>query len=67
MWKYIAFQLWEFMGGPLRPDRDWKPADSRNDAGGAEGWELVAVVPRHDANARDGTTYVAYMKRPIAG
>ena len=37
MWKYIAFQLWEFMGGPLRPDRDWKPADSRNDAGGAEG------------------------------
>jgi hypothetical protein len=76
MAEYIAFQLWAFMGGPLRPDRDWKPADSMNDAGGAaclfnargaEGWELVAVVPQHDANARDGTTYVAHMKRRIAG
>ena len=35
MWEYIAFQLWEFVGGPLRSDRDWKPADPMNDAGGA--------------------------------
>ena len=35
MWEYIAFQLWEFVGGPLRSDRDWKPADPINDAGGA--------------------------------
>ena len=65
MWEYIALQLWEFMGGSLRFDRDWKPARPMNDAGGAacllnprgaEGWELIAVGPHHDANARDSTT-----------
>jgi hypothetical protein len=76
MWEYLAFQLWDFVGGALRSDRDWKPADPMNDAGGAagllnargaEGWELVSVVAQHDVNARDGMAYVAYMKRPITG
>ena len=75
MWEYIAFQLWEFVGVPLRGGRNWVPADPMNDAGGAagllnarvaEGWELVSVVAQHDANAREGTAYVAYMKRPLA-
>ena len=35
-------------------------------ARGAEAWELVSVVAQHDANAREGTAYVAYMKRPFA-
>lgn len=76
MWEYIAFQLWDFMGGPLRSNRDWKPADPMKDAGGAtcplnargaEGVDLVTVVSQHDANARDGTTHLAYMERAAAG
>ena len=75
MWEYIALQLWEFVGASLRSDRNWIATDSMNDASGAAGllnargaeaWELVSVVAQHDANAREGTAYVAYMKRPFA-
>jgi len=74
MWEYIALQLWEFVGASLRSDRNWIATDSMNDAGGAsgllnargaEGWELVSVVAQHDANSREGTAYVADMKRPL--
>ncbi len=74
MWEYIVFRLWEYVGGPLRSDREWRSADPTNDAGGtagllnargADGWELVSVVEQRDAEARDGVSYVAYMKRPV--
>jgi hypothetical protein len=75
MWEYIVFQLWDFVGGPFWTDRDPRSAEPMNDtagtagllnARGAQGWELVTVVPQSDASARYGTCYVAYMKRPLA-
>jgi hypothetical protein len=55
MWEYTVFRLWEYVGGPLRSDRDWRAADPMNDTGGtagllnargAEGRELVSLVER---------------------
>ena len=75
MWEYIVFRLWEFVGGPFPTGGDPRSAEPMNDtagaagllnARGAEGWELVTVVPQRDASANDGTSYVAYMKRPAA-
>ena len=72
MWEYTVFRLWEYVGGPLRSDRDWRVADPMNGTGGtvglltargAEGRELVSVVKRRDPDGRDGVSYVAYMKR----
>lgn len=72
MWEYIVFRLWEFVGGPIPTGGDWRSAEPMNDtagtagllnARGAEGWELVTVVPQADTSAKDGTSYVAYMKR----
>ena len=72
-WEYIAFRLWNYVGGPLRSPRHSTAAEPMNDAGGAagllnargaEGWELVSVVPQDDPQAKDGMSYVAYMKRP---
>lgn len=59
------------MGGPLKAGADPRSAKPMNDAKGlagllnargAEGWELVAVVPQADVSSRDGMSYVAYMK-----
>ena len=40
-----------------------KDAESRLNAMGAEGWELVSVVPPHDPSGQT----VLYMKRPRLG
>ena len=74
-WEYLAFKLWSYVGAPLRSGSGWPIAEPMNDAGGAagllnahgaEGWELVTIVPKQDTEAKDGVSYVAYMKRPAA-
>jgi len=74
MWEYIAFRLWEIVGGPQEATVTPNAADQANDAAGAAGlrnargaerWELVTVVPQSDPSASLGTRYVAYMKRQV--
>jgi hypothetical protein len=71
-WEYLAFRLWNYVEEPLRSGRDSIAAREDSDTGGAaallsvrgaDGWELVAVVPQQDPSAKDGVSYVAYMKR----
>ena len=63
---------WEYRVVPLWP-RFGEGADAMNDTGdvtgllnalGAEGWELTAVEWLDDANAAEGTTLTAFLKRP---
>jgi hypothetical protein len=73
MWEYAVFRLWEFVDGPFTTGGDPRSGEPMNDAAGAagllnargaEGWELVPVVPQVDVSAKDGTSNVAYMKHP---
>jgi hypothetical protein len=74
LWEYIAFRLWNFVGEPEAGSINPSAADRTNDtagaagllnARGAEGWELVSVVRQSDPFAKDGISYVAYMKRLV--
>ena len=54
-----VFRLWEYLGGPLRSDRDWHAADPMNDTGGhrrpAERARREALGARqHGGAARPG-------------
>lgn len=64
-WEYRAVALWPRLG---------EGADGMNDTGdvtgllnafGADGWELTAVQWLDDANAPEGRTLTAFMKRPV--
>ena len=64
MWEYTAFRLWEYVSA--EPMNDAGGTAGLLNARGAEGWELVSVVEQRDPDGKDGTSYVAYIKRPAS-
>ena len=73
-WEYLVVRLWGYLGGPADLMNDRGSVSNARDitlgatgllnARGAEGWELVSVVRQEDPSARDGYSYVGYLKRP---
>ncbi len=64
-WQYRTAALWPRLGDGADAMNDTGDVTGLLDALGAEGWELVAVEWLDDANAPNGRTLTAFMKRPV--
>ena len=63
-WEYRVEILWDRVGDAADVMNDPGDAASLLNARGAEGWELVCVVPQPDPRAPSLVNYVAYLKKP---
>ena len=64
-WEYRAVALWPRLGDGADAMNDTGDVTGLLNALGAEGWELAAVEWLEDANAPEGRTLTAFMKRPM--
>ena len=62
-WEYRVEILWNRVGDDADVMNDGGDVTSLLNARGAEGWELVCVVPQHGPDPSQ-VNYVAYFKRP---
>ena len=63
-WEYRVAVLWDRFPDPASRMNDGGDASGLLDAFGAEGWELVCVVPQRDPEDSSQVRNVAYLKRP---
>lgn len=63
-WEYRAAALWPRLGNGADAMNDAGDVTSLLNALGSDGWELVSVEWLDDADAPEGRTLTAFLKRP---